>query len=58
MVISNKNGIYELPHDRKLGNQKISEKYQEFMELQTSAQSSSPNENFVNTSEKLLKTRY
>ena len=54
-------GIYELPHklpkDIRLGileNFEISGKSQNLIELKPSAQSSSQNENFVNTSKKLL----
>ena len=58
VFISNKHGIYELPQElqndlrlktRKLGN------ISKIKELYPSAQSSSQNENFVNTSKKLLK---
>ena len=52
LIISNKYGIYELPHKlsndlrlRILGNLEISGKSQNFLELQPSAQSSSQNEN-------------
>ena len=60
---SNKRGIQELrhklPNDLKLrifGNQETS-RSQNFIELQPSAQSSSQNENFVDTSKKLLENR-
>ena len=62
MIISNKHGIYKLPHRlpndlrlRLLGNWEISGKSQNFIELLPSDQSSSKNENFVNTSKNLLK---
>ena len=62
VIISNKHGIYELPHElpndlrlRILGNQEILRTSQIFTELQPSAQSSYQNENFVNTSKKLFK---
>ena len=61
LIISNKLGIYELPHElpndlltedlRKLEKFRI---IQNFMELCSSAQSSSQKEHFVNTSERLL----
>ena len=58
IVISNKHGIYELPHVlpnnlrlRILGNQEIPRK------PQPSAWSSFQTENFVNTSKKLLRNR-
>ena len=61
MIISNKHGIYELPHElpnelrlRILGNEEISGKSQNFMELKPSAQSSSQND-FFNTRKTLLK---
>ena len=64
MIISNKRGIYELlhalPNDLSLWtleNWKISGKSQNFVELESSVQSSSQNENFLNTSQKLLKNR-
>ena len=53
VIISNKYSMYELPHEL----QNISGKFQTFIELLLSAQSSSQNENFVNTSKKLLKNR-
>ena len=63
MVISNKYGIYELPHELPddlrltiLGNQEISGMSQNFIGLEPSAQSYSQNGNFVNTSKSLLKT--
>ena len=59
MIISNKHGTYklsnELPNDLKLimlGNQEKSTISQNVTELQSSAQYSSQNENFVNTSKK------
>ena len=64
-IVSNKHGIYKLPHEllnelrlRTLGNQEISRKSQNFIELYPSAQSSSQNENCVSTRKKLLKNRY
>ena len=64
VIISNKRGIYELlhalPNDLSrwaLENWEISGKSQNFVELESSAQSSSQNANFVNTSQKLLKNR-
>ena len=63
-IISDKHGIYMLPHElpndfrlRFLGNYEKSEKSQNFRELEPSAQSSSQNKNFVDTSKKLLKNR-
>ena len=60
---SNKHGIQELPHKlpndlklRILGNWETS-RSQNFIELQPSAQSSSQNENFVDTSKKMLENR-
>ena len=62
VIISNKHGVYELPHEfpndlrpRILGNQEILIRSQIFTELQPSAQSSSQNENFVNTRKELFK---
>ena len=56
--------MYELPHEllndfrrRILGNEKISGKSQNFLELLGNAQSSSRNESFVSTSKNLLKNR-
>ena len=64
VIISNKYGIYELPHElpnnlrlRILGNEEISGKSQNFIELYPSVPSSSQNENFPNTSKKLMKAR-
>ena len=64
MINSNKHDSYELPHElpsnlrlRILRNYKISRKFQTFTELQPSAHSSSQNENFINTSKKLLGNR-
>ena len=55
-------GIYEIPHEllndlrlKILGNQEISEKSQNGIELLPSGQSSSQNEIFVSTSKNLLK---
>ena len=63
-IISNKYGIFELPHKlqnylrlRILGNQEISEKSQNFIELQPSVEHYTQNENFVNTTKKLMRTR-
>ena len=60
--ISNKHAIYELPHklpnDLRLGivgNYDISGKSQNFIELYPSAQSSSKNESFLNTSKSTWK---
>ena len=57
VIISNKHGIYELPHElpddlrlRILGNYEILRRSQ-----RPSAQSSSQNENFLSTSQKLFK---
>ena len=62
MIISNKHGIYELPHElpkdlgvRMLGSYEILRRSQIFTELWPSAQSSSQNEKFVNTTKKLFK---
>ena len=62
VIISNKHGIYKLPHElpndlrvRILGNQEKLRRSQIFIELWPSVQSSSQNENFVNTSEKMFK---
>ena len=62
MIITYTHGIFKLPHKvcddlrlRILGNQEIAGKSQNFIELKHSAQSLSQNENFVNTSKKLLK---
>ena len=60
VIISNKHSIYELPNDlrlRILRNYEISRKCQNFIKLLPSAQSSSQNQNFVNTSKKHLKKR-
>ena len=64
MITSNKHNIYELPHElpndlrlRILENQEIWKRSQNFIELWSSAQSSYQNDNFVNTSKKLLKNR-
>ena len=63
-IISNKHGIYELPHKlpkdlrlRILRNQTKSGKSQNVIELQSSAQSSSQNKNFVDTGKKPPKNR-
>ena len=63
-IISNKLGIYELPikwpNDLRfliIENLERSTKSQKFLELQPSAQSSSQNKSFVDTSKKLLKNR-
>ena len=63
-IINNKHGIYKLPHElpndlrlRILGISETSRKSQIFLELKLSAQSSSLNDNVVNTSKKLLKNR-
>ena len=47
-----RNGRAERLMTRILENQELLQKSQNFMKLQTSAQSSSHNENFVNTSKK------
>ena len=60
VIISNKHGTYELPHKfpndlrlRILGNQEVSRRSQRiFIQLQPSAQSSSQNDNFVDTRRK------
>ena len=64
MTISNKHGIYELPHKlpnnlrlRDYQNYGILGKCKNFVELLPSAQSSSQNGNFINTSKNLLKNR-
>ena len=64
VIISNKYAIYELPQElpndlrlRILGNWETSRKPQNFIKLLSSAESSSENEDFINTSEKLLKNR-
>ena len=66
VVISNKHGSnkhklpYKLPNNLRLeilGNLEISAKSQNVRELKPSAQSSSQNENFVNTSKKFPKNR-
>ena len=56
MIITIKHGIYELPYElsndlrfRILGNQGISGKSQNFIELKPSAQSCPENRSFVNT---------
>ena len=61
MIISNKHGTYELPHEllsnlrlKILGNKEISGKALNFIELQPSALFYPENENFVNISIKLL----
>ena len=61
MLISNKYGIYELPNEssndlrlRILGNQEKLKRSQIFTKLQPSAQSSSQNKHFVNTSKKTV----
>ena len=63
-IISNKHGIYKLPHElanesrlKMSGNQKMSGKSQNFIELQPGAQFSSQNERFVNTSKNFLNTK-
>ena len=60
VIISNKHDIHELPRELKndlrlriFGNQEISGKSLNFIELLPSPQSSLQNENFVNTSTKL-----
>ena len=62
VIISNKHGIHELPHELSnnlrlsiLQNQEILRRSQIFIELEPSAQPSSQNKNFVNISEKLFK---
>ena len=60
VIISNKHGIYESPHElpndlEKLGNIEILRRFQISTDLQPSAQSSSQNKNFVNTSKELSK---
>ena len=64
MIISNKHGIYMLPHDLKkdlrmriLGNQEISGKSQNFIELLPNVWSPSRNGNLVSTIKNLLKNR-
>ena len=64
VIISNKHGLYEWPHELPndlrliiLGNQEILEKSQDVVELRSSAQSSSQNENFLNTSKNPVKNR-
>ena len=64
VIISNKYGIYELPHEFPndvrpmiVGNYEMSGKSQSFIELLPSAQSSSQNKNFANTSKKLQRKR-
>ena len=64
-IISIKNSICKLPHEllndlrlRIVGNQEISRKSKNCTKLKSSPYYSSKNENFVNTSEKLLKTKY
>ena len=64
VIISNKYGIYKLSHKlsnnlrlRILGNWEKSGNFQNFKELYPSAQSSSQNETFVNTSKKILKNK-
>ena len=59
MIINNKHGIHELPHElsndlrlRILENQEILKRCQIFIEFWPSAQSSSQNGIFVNTSKK------
>ena len=59
-IINNKYGIYELPHQlpndlklRILGNQEISSKSQNVLELKLCAQSSSQNDNFPSEKQKL-----
>ena len=61
VIISNKHGIYELPHElpndfklRILRNQDILRKSQNLTESQPSAQSFSQNENSVNISKTLV----
>ena len=63
-IIINKHGIYELPRElpnflrlRILGNKEVSRKYQNCIELQPGAQSSSQNENFINASKNLGENR-
>ena len=58
MIISNKNGMYELPIDlrlRILGNQEIPGKSQNFLELKPSAESSSENESLLILPKNFLK---
>ena len=57
MIISNKHGIHELPHElpndlrlRILGKKEISGESQNFVELYPSTQSSSKNKKFINIS--------
>ena len=64
MTITYKHGIFELPQElpndfrlRFLGNEEILEKCLTFIEWEARSQSSSENENFVNTSKNLLKNR-
>ena len=54
VIISNKHGIYELPHElpTDLGNYEISEKSKSFIKLKPSVQPYSQNESFVNTAKK------
>ena len=64
VIISNKHGIHELPHELPndltltiLGNQETSGKFKKFIKLQPSAQSSSKNENFVDKKKKSEKQK-
>ena len=65
VIISNKYGIYQLVHEllnnlkllRILGNQEISGRSQNFIELQPSPQPSSQNKNYLDTSKKLMKKK-
>ena len=58
-IIGNKQNIHEFPQLRLriLGNEEGTGKSQDFVELQTSAQSSFQNKAFVDASKKLLKNR-
>ena len=63
-IITYKHGIYELPYElpndlrlRILGNKEISGKCLNYIERWPSSQFLRKNENFVNTSKKLLKYR-
>ena len=62
VIVSNKPGIYELPHEfsknlrpRILKNYEILRRSQIFIKLYPSAYSSSQNENFVNTRKNIFK---
>ena len=57
VIISNNYGIYELPHDLP-NDLRLRLELENIRKIsKSSAQSSSQNENFVNTSKKLLKNR-